>query len=157
MIARLLARLQLAAVGLAAPGRLPNGVPAAIVRGVLPGPQRCSGPGDQVRLAWRSDRPLTLHLHGYDIEWRVRPGRRADRASRPMSGRFPIEILWPDDGHHDTPLAVLEVYPRQVRSRGGSPATAPAAAHGFGQRYDLPVPLSLYLRGAAAAIVFSLS
>lgn len=31
----------------------------------------------------------------------------------------------------------------------------PAQAHGFGQRYDLPLPLSLYLAGTAAAIVFS--
>jgi hypothetical protein len=31
----------------------------------------------------------------------------------------------------------------------------PAAAHGFGQRYDLPLPLSLYLFGAAAAVVLS--
>src|SRR5262249_31616641 len=30
-----------------------------------------------------------------------------------------------------------------------------ADAHGFGQRYDLPLPLSLYLFGAAAAVVFS--
>jgi hypothetical protein len=33
-------------------------------------------------------------------------------------------------------------------------ATA-ADAHGFGQRYDLPLPLSLYLLGTAAAVVFS--
>src|SRR4029077_6838379 len=32
---------------------------------------------------------------------------------------------------------------------------APASAHGFGQRYDLPLPLSLYIFGAAAAVVFS--
>jgi hypothetical protein len=33
---------------------------------------------------------------------------------------------------------------------------APSAyAHGFGQRYDLPVPLSLYLIGAGAAVVLS--
>ncbi len=32
---------------------------------------------------------------------------------------------------------------------------APARAHGFGQRYDLALPLSLYLIGAAAAVVFS--
>jgi hypothetical protein len=32
---------------------------------------------------------------------------------------------------------------------------SPAAAHGFGQRYDLPLPLSLYLVGAAAAVVVS--
>jgi len=32
---------------------------------------------------------------------------------------------------------------------------APAAAHGFGQRYDLPLPLSLYLFGAAAVVALS--
>lgn len=31
----------------------------------------------------------------------------------------------------------------------------PASAHGFGQRYDLPVPLWLYVTGAAAAVGFS--
>jgi hypothetical protein len=31
----------------------------------------------------------------------------------------------------------------------------PAWAHGFGERYDLPIPLSLYLAGAAAAVVVS--
>jgi len=31
----------------------------------------------------------------------------------------------------------------------------PAAAHGFGQRYDLPLPLSLYLLGIGAAVVVS--
>ena len=31
----------------------------------------------------------------------------------------------------------------------------PALAHGFGQRYDLPVPLWLYLYGAASAVLFS--
>ena len=34
-------------------------------------------------------------------------------------------------------------------------AAAPAQAHGFGQRYDLPLPFSLYLFGTAAAIVVS--
>lgn len=31
----------------------------------------------------------------------------------------------------------------------------PAGAHGFGQRYDLPLPLSFYLFGGAAAVVLS--
>ena len=31
----------------------------------------------------------------------------------------------------------------------------PALAHGFGQRYDLPVPLWLYLYGAAGAVALS--
>src|SRR6266704_4331543 len=33
--------------------------------------------------------------------------------------------------------------------------TTPVQAHGFGQRYDLPLPLSLYLFGTAAAVVLS--
>jgi hypothetical protein len=34
-------------------------------------------------------------------------------------------------------------------------AASPADAHGFGERYELPLPLSLYLFGAAAAIAVS--
>ncbi|MCL4766026.1 MAG: hypothetical protein KJZ80_07335 [Hyphomicrobiaceae bacterium] len=34
-------------------------------------------------------------------------------------------------------------------------AAGPANAHGFGQRYELPLPLSLYLFGAAAAVLLS--
>jgi hypothetical protein len=34
-------------------------------------------------------------------------------------------------------------------------AATPAAAHGFGQRYDLPIPLSYYLVGTAAAVAVS--
>ena len=30
-----------------------------------------------------------------------------------------------------------------------------ALAHGFGERYDLPVPLTLYVIGAGAAVGFS--
>ncbi len=33
--------------------------------------------------------------------------------------------------------------------------TGPVAAHAFGQRYDLPVPLSLYLTGAGATVALS--
>jgi hypothetical protein len=33
--------------------------------------------------------------------------------------------------------------------------SGPVGAHGFGQRYDLPLPLSLYLFGAAAAVIVS--
>jgi len=33
--------------------------------------------------------------------------------------------------------------------------TAPASAHGFGQRYDLPIPLGLWMTGAAAAVVLT--
>lgn len=32
---------------------------------------------------------------------------------------------------------------------------APARAHAFGARYDLPLPLELYLAGAASAVALS--
>jgi len=35
------------------------------------------------------------------------------------------------------------------------PATGQAQAHGFGARYDLPIPLSLYLAGAGLTVVLS--
>lgn len=37
----------------------------------------------------------------------------------------------------------------------GSPLAPPALAHGFGQSYDLPLPLWLYLWGAGAAVLVS--
>ena len=44
----------------------------------------------------------------------------------------------------------------RIFAAAAAAACAPiAAAHGFGQRYDLPLPLSLYLFGAAAAVAFS--
>jgi hypothetical protein len=52
------------------------------------------------------------------------------------------------------------VLPRSVAALPGLAAaaavtllSAPANAHGFGQRYDLPIPLSFYLVGAAAVVV----
>src|SRR5215471_4438622 len=45
---------------------------------------------------------------------------------------------------------------RLVAGAAGFGAVAlPAEAHGFGQRYDLPLPLSLYLWATAAAVVLS--
>src|ERR1700681_1632959 len=38
---------------------------------------------------------------------------------------------------------------------GACSLALPAHAHGFGQRYDLPLPLSLYLFGTAAALFLS--
>ncbi|MGH3147113.1 MAG: hypothetical protein ACRDTR_15055 [Rubrobacter sp.] len=46
------------------------------------------------------------------------------------------------------PAALLWAAPVLVGAR-------PALAHGFGQRYDLPVPLWLYLYGAGSAVLFS--
>lgn len=48
-----------------------------------------------------------------------------------------------------------EVARRLIAAAAACTAAAPAGAHGFGQRYDLPLPLALYLVGTAAAVVFS--
>ncbi len=68
--------------------------------------------GDAVTLRWTSDRALTLHLHGYDVEQRVTPGTTATMSfTARATGRFPIEIHG-GDGHGASALAYLEIHPR---------------------------------------------
>jgi len=73
--------------------------------------------GDVVQLRWTSDQPLTVHLHGYDIEKRVAAqGVTEMNFTAGTTGRFPIELHSAAAGggtaHGAAPLAVLEVYPR---------------------------------------------
>jgi hypothetical protein len=74
--------------------------------------------GDVVKLRCFSDRPVVLHLHGYDIEKRLAPGAVFELAfTASATGRFPIEIHRPGADtrghvHAAAPLAVIEVYPR---------------------------------------------
>jgi len=71
--------------------------------------------GDSVKLRWTSDRPLTLHLHGYDIEKHVAgDGVTEFSFTASATGRFPIEIHGAagSAAHGGAPLAVIEVYPR---------------------------------------------
>jgi uncharacterized protein YdiU (UPF0061 family) len=72
--------------------------------------------GDTVRLRWRSDRPLLLHLHGYDIETKIEPGAVAELAfTARATGRFPIHAHTPKQGGghtHEAPLVQVEVVPR---------------------------------------------
>lgn len=70
---------------------------------------------DSVRLRWTSDRPLKLHLHGYDIEKTVTPGQVTEFAFKAhASGRFPINVHAnePSQEHTEDVLVYLEVYPR---------------------------------------------
>jgi FtsP/CotA-like multicopper oxidase with cupredoxin domain len=68
--------------------------------------------GDVVTLRWTSDRALTLHLHGYDIERRVTPGTTATMSfTAPATGRFSIEVHGGSAGREAT-LGYLEVHPR---------------------------------------------
>lgn len=73
--------------------------------------------GDAVRLRWSTDRPIVLHLHGYDIETKVMPDAVAEMAFiARATGRFPIEEHKPDargtHSHGEAPLVRLEVRPR---------------------------------------------
>jgi hypothetical protein len=73
--------------------------------------------GDAVKLRWTTDRPIVLHLHGYDIETKVAPGAVAEMAfAARATGRFPIEEHKPDakggHSHGEAPLVRIEVRPR---------------------------------------------
>ena len=74
--------------------------------------------GDVVKLRCTSDRPLVLHLHGYDIEKRVAPGAVSELAfTAYATGRFPLHLHEQGAGvggheHEDLPLATVEGYPR---------------------------------------------
>src|SRR5437879_3386294 len=48
--------------------------------------------GDVVKLQWTSDRPITIHLHGYDIEKEITPGTVTDMVfTARATGRFAVE------------------------------------------------------------------
>jgi hypothetical protein len=69
--------------------------------------------GDRVRLRWTTDAPVILHLHGYDIEQEVAPGKVTEmHLEAHAAGRFPLEVHASDPSDHEAPLLVLEVYPR---------------------------------------------
>ena len=73
--------------------------------------------GDWVRLRWVSDRPIVLHLHGYDIERKVEVGAVAEMTFLARAaGRFPVEEHRPSaaggHSHGDAPLVRIEVYPK---------------------------------------------
>jgi FtsP/CotA-like multicopper oxidase with cupredoxin domain len=67
--------------------------------------------GDDVELRWSSDRPMSLHLHGYDIERRVAPQSPVTMTFKArLTGRFPVS----EHGHggrHERALLYLEVHP----------------------------------------------
>jgi hypothetical protein len=54
-----------------------------------------------------------LHLHGYDIETRVAPGKPAVTAfAARLTGRFPVEIHGEHAKHQRRALLYVEIYPR---------------------------------------------
>jgi hypothetical protein len=71
---------------------------------------------DVVKLEWSTDRPMTIHLHGYDIEKEIVPGSVTDMTfTARATGRFTVEPhlgKTPSGGHeHGDVLVTVEVYP----------------------------------------------
>ena len=74
--------------------------------------------GDAVELRWTSERPMRLHLHGYDIELAIKPGEPAVMAFKAaIAGRFGLSTVRDDAGgnrgghQHGARVLYLEVYP----------------------------------------------
>jgi len=71
---------------------------------------------DVVTLKWSADKPMSLHLHGYDIEKEVAPGAVTEMTfTARATGRFTVEphlAKQPTGGHaHGDVLVTIEVYP----------------------------------------------
>jgi len=75
--------------------------------------------GESIELGWQSDEAAELHLHGYDISFKVSPEAPAIVTFKARAtGRFPITSHGfgnpkgqePGDGHET--LLYLEVYPQ---------------------------------------------
>jgi hypothetical protein len=71
---------------------------------------------DLVKLKWSTDKPMSVHLHGYDIEREVKPGTVTEMSfTARATGRFTIEPhvgKTQSGGHaHGDVLVTIEVYP----------------------------------------------
>lgn len=67
--------------------------------------------GERVELRWKSDRPIELHLHGYDLEAKAAPQAPATMAfEAKIAGRFPVTEHTHGPGHHRA-IVYLEVHP----------------------------------------------
>ena len=68
--------------------------------------------GDQVELRWTSDRPIALHLHGYNLETSVAPQAPASMSfTASITGRFPVTEHARGAAHHHRAVLYLEVHP----------------------------------------------
>ncbi len=66
--------------------------------------------GDELELRWSSDRPMSLHLHGYDIEVKVAPQSPAVMSFKAnLAGRFPVSEH--RQAGREQAVLYLEVYP----------------------------------------------
>jgi FtsP/CotA-like multicopper oxidase with cupredoxin domain len=67
--------------------------------------------GDQVQVRLNSDRPMMLHLHGYDLDVKLAPKVPAVLAFKAdLAGRFPVHEHREGPGNHRAVL-FIEVLP----------------------------------------------
>ncbi|VTU19651.1 hypothetical protein [Variovorax sp. RA8] len=67
--------------------------------------------GDQVQVRLSSDKPMVLHLHGYDIDTKVAPPAQALMTFKAnLAGRFPVHEHREGAGNHRAVL-FIEVRP----------------------------------------------
>ncbi len=103
----------LALIAVPSAGAEPRVIELALRNGRLPEDRRVVrvSQGDEVTLRWTTDRPLTVHLHGYDIETKLSPGTSVStRFTARATGRFAIEVH--GDRGEERIVAYLEVHPR---------------------------------------------
>ena len=68
--------------------------------------------GDLVRLVVSSDKPDDIHLHGYDVTRKARPGKPARfRLRANVEGQFEIESHVAEDAGEEALVATLVVEP----------------------------------------------
>ena len=132
----------------------------------------CVTEGDRVRLRWTADAPTRPTCTATTSSRRSpRPGDGASvrrLRDRQVPARGPRLGSFRSRGAASGPRGLSALRRRAVsRARLGTAIVGglagalvlgqagPACSHAFGQRYDLPVPLGLYLAGAGAAVAFS--
>jgi FtsP/CotA-like multicopper oxidase with cupredoxin domain len=93
----------------------PPGVTRIAIRGggVVGGPKTITvTKGDQVRIVVTADAPDDMHLHGYDIEKEVEPGKPARFSFEAnLEGQFEMESHVAEDAGRDPKVANLVVEP----------------------------------------------
>jgi hypothetical protein len=68
--------------------------------------------GERVELRFSTDRPIQLHLHGYDLEAGASPESPATIAfTAGIPGRFPVSEHAHGKAHHHQAVLYLEVHP----------------------------------------------
>jgi methionine-rich copper-binding protein CopC len=89
----------------------PRVIDLAIAKRALPPGQRLLRlrQGEEITLRFTTDEPLTIHVHGYDLERAVRPGVASVLIFQAgVAGRFAISM----HGAREVTLGYLEVHPR---------------------------------------------